>query len=93
MLNRVFGAYSGFSAGADMFSWHVVITTSSSALTPFENNENNAETTVNSTRIYALRYRLLQHVSNELTVHIRSFQVRGRRQTSTVTEKVTNSGS
>jgi len=44
MLNRVFGAFSGFSAGADMFSWNVVITTSSSAPTPFENNETNAET-------------------------------------------------
>ena len=87
MLNRVFGAFSGFSACADMFSWNVIISTASSAPMPFENNENNAETTVNSTRIYALRYRFLQHVSNELTVHTRSFQVRGRRQTSTVTEK------
>ena len=36
--------FSGFSAGADMFSWNVAITMTSSASMPFENNENNAET-------------------------------------------------
>ena len=44
MFNHVFGAFSGFSAGADMFSWNVIIATASSAPTPFENNETNAET-------------------------------------------------
>ena len=52
MLNRVFGAFSGFSADADMFSWNVVITTASSAPTPFENNGNNAETVQTSVPVH-----------------------------------------
>ena len=53
MLNRVFGAiFSGFSAGADMFSWNVAITTTSLTSTPFENNENNAETVQSSVPVH-----------------------------------------
>ena len=52
MLNRVFGAFSGFSAGADMFSWNVIITTASSTSTPFEDDENNAETVQTSVPVH-----------------------------------------
>jgi len=52
MFNHVFGAFSGFSAGADMFSWNVIIATASSAPTPFENNENNAETVQRSVPVH-----------------------------------------
>ena len=44
--------FSGFSAGAEMFSWNVAITMASSASTPFENNENNAETVQSSVPVH-----------------------------------------
>jgi len=44
--------FSGFSAGADMFSWNVAITMTSSASMPFENNENNAETVQTSVPVH-----------------------------------------
>jgi len=51
-LSACLELFSGFSAGADMFSWNVVITMASSAPTPFENSENNAETIQTSAPVH-----------------------------------------
>ena len=62
MLNRVFGAFSGFSTGADKFRY------ASWIATPFENNADNAETIQNiSTRKYELYYRFQQRVSHDMS--------------------------
>ena len=72
--------FSGFSAGADMFSWNVAITMTSSASMPFENNENNAETVQTSVPVH-----MNSATDTSASSYEQSMQVRFR--------KVTESGS